>query len=82
MGIIDTIDRTTADIWKEKKRLFAQGDKCVVNELGEGRDILSILREFIISVLSTLFINFMQQSKRIKKHLRTINLLTKSFLRS
>ncbi|KAI0027085.1 cytochrome P450 [Vararia minispora EC-137] len=43
MLISDTMQATSRDIWEEKKRLFSLGDKSVVNEYGEGKDIMSIL---------------------------------------
>jgi hypothetical protein len=48
MHIIDTIDRTTTNLWNKKKQLFTQSDKSVVNEHGDGKDILSILRQFLL----------------------------------
>ncbi|KAI0030803.1 cytochrome P450 [Vararia minispora EC-137] len=43
LNISDTMQSTSRDIWEEKKKLFALGDKSVVNEYGEGKDIMSIL---------------------------------------
>ncbi|KAI0028313.1 cytochrome P450 [Vararia minispora EC-137] len=40
LNISDTMQETSREIWKEKKRLFALGDKSVVNEYGEGKDIM------------------------------------------
>ncbi|KAI0030894.1 cytochrome P450 [Vararia minispora EC-137] len=34
---------TSRRLWEEKKRLHAIGDKSVINEYGEGKDILSIM---------------------------------------
>jgi len=43
MDISDIMDRSSRAIWEKKKSLYSQGDKRVVNEHGEGRDIMSIL---------------------------------------
>ncbi|KAI0028310.1 cytochrome P450 [Vararia minispora EC-137] len=43
MKISDTMKATSREIWEEKKRLYALGDKSIVNEYGEGKDIMSIL---------------------------------------
>ncbi|KAI0028309.1 cytochrome P450 [Vararia minispora EC-137] len=43
LRVSDTMQTTSREIWEEKKRLFALGDKSVVNEYGEGKDIMSIL---------------------------------------
>ena len=45
MNITDVMRQKSAEIWEEKKRLYAIGDKSVVNEFGEGKDIMSILRQ-------------------------------------
>jgi hypothetical protein len=45
INVVDAVDQGASELWNEKKRLFALGDRSVVNELGEGKDILSILRE-------------------------------------
>jgi hypothetical protein len=44
MGLSDYLHATSRSIWENKKRLYALGDKSVVNEHGEGKDIMSILR--------------------------------------
>jgi hypothetical protein len=44
IGFHITVDSGSRRIWDEKKRLFYLGDKSVVNEHGEGKDIMSILR--------------------------------------
>ncbi|KAI0028314.1 cytochrome P450 [Vararia minispora EC-137] len=43
IGNADVMHSTSRTIWEEKKRLHALGDKSVVNEYGEGKDIMSIL---------------------------------------
>ncbi|KAI0028312.1 cytochrome P450 [Vararia minispora EC-137] len=43
LNITDVMQATSREIWEEKKRLFALGDKSVINEYGEGKDIMSIL---------------------------------------
>ncbi|KAI0029932.1 cytochrome P450 [Vararia minispora EC-137] len=43
MRISDKLQATSLEVWEEKKRLHMLGDKSVVNEQGEGKDIMSIL---------------------------------------
>ena len=47
--IVDFIDRETRTILETKKRALEQGDKAVVEQVGEGRDILSTLCGFLRS---------------------------------
>lgn len=44
--IVDTITLETNKILETKKRAFEQGDKAVLEQVGEGRDILSTLRAY------------------------------------
>ena len=43
--IVDLIDHETRTILETKKRALEQGDKAVLEQVGEGRDILSTLCE-------------------------------------
>lgn len=42
----DIMDKTSKEIIHSKKSAFEKGDSAVVNQIGEGKDIMSILREF------------------------------------
>ncbi|KAI0754283.1 cytochrome P450 [Daedaleopsis nitida] len=42
-SIVDTIHRRSVEIFEEKKRALEQGDKAVTHQVGEGKDIMSIL---------------------------------------
>jgi hypothetical protein len=46
--ICDMMDASARGIWEEKKALYARGDKSVVNEYGEGKDLMSILRAYLV----------------------------------
>ncbi|KAI0319806.1 cytochrome P450 [Amylostereum chailletii] len=43
MGIVDTMHVESKGVWERKKALFLEGDNALVNQVGEGRDIMSIL---------------------------------------
>ena len=48
MSIYGTMERRSREIIMEKKALLAKGDAALAHEVGEGKDIMSILREFDI----------------------------------
>ena len=41
--IVDTMWREATNIYRAKKKALEQGDEAVVREIGEGKDLLSIL---------------------------------------
>ncbi|KAI0941738.1 hypothetical protein AcW1_003543 [Taiwanofungus camphoratus] len=41
--IVDTIDRTTREVWQAKKAALERGDEAVLQQVGEGKDIMSKL---------------------------------------
>jgi hypothetical protein len=43
--IVDTMDRTARDVFYAKKRALQRGDESVVLQVGEGKDIMSVLCE-------------------------------------
>ncbi len=43
--IIDIMDVTSRDIYKKKKEALAQGDVEAIKQVGQGKDIMSILCE-------------------------------------
>ena len=44
--IVDVMDETSKEIFKNKKNALARGDEAVVSQIGQGKDILSILSAF------------------------------------
>ena len=45
--ITDTLWRRSTEIYQAKKLALEQGDDAVTREMGEGKDLMSILRKFI-----------------------------------
>ena len=43
--VIDTLARKTREVYYEKKRALEEGDNAVVHQVGEGKDILSVLSQ-------------------------------------
>jgi hypothetical protein len=41
--IVDVMDRTSIEIFERKKLAFQQGDEVVLQQIGRGKDIMSIL---------------------------------------
>ncbi|KZT11768.1 cytochrome P450 [Laetiporus sulphureus 93-53] len=41
--VVDTMDRRSREIYREKQTAFHQGDETLVQQIGEGKDIMSIL---------------------------------------
>ncbi|KAI0718779.1 cytochrome P450 [Cerioporus squamosus] len=44
-SVVDTIHRRSVEIYQEKKRALEEGDEKVTQQIGEGKDIMSILSE-------------------------------------
>lgn len=44
-AIIDTLHRRSSEIYAAKKRALEQGDQELAMQIGEGKDIMSILSE-------------------------------------
>ena len=49
--IVDTIHQRSVDIYQQKKRALEQGDEKVTRQIGEGKDIMSILSELRLMLL-------------------------------
>ena len=47
IALVDIMDATSRQIYKQKKEALAQGDDAVLQEVGMGKDIMSILCEFL-----------------------------------
>ncbi|TFY69729.1 hypothetical protein EVG20_g3027 [Dentipellis fragilis] len=43
VGIVDVMDETTREVFKHKKAALAQGDDALLQQIGEGRDTMSVL---------------------------------------
>ena len=43
--IVDTMHRGSEEIYASKKALLEKGDDAMLNQIGEGNDIMSILRK-------------------------------------
>ena len=43
--IVDTMDRTSKEIFEEKKKALRKGEDAVVKQVGMGKDIMSVLCE-------------------------------------
>jgi hypothetical protein len=43
-GIVDVMAQTSTDIFREKLSALQQGDEAVMRQVGEGKDVMSILR--------------------------------------
>ncbi len=50
--IADLLNTTAEQILAEKREALAKGDEALMHQVGEGKDIMSILREFIRFYLS------------------------------
>ncbi|KAA1472336.1 cytochrome P450 [Dentipellis sp. KUC8613] len=43
VGIVDVMDETTREVFEHKKAALAKGDDALLQQIGEGRDIMSVL---------------------------------------
>ena len=44
-SVVDTMHRRATEIYHEKKMLLDKGDQALLVQVGEGKDLMSILRE-------------------------------------
>lgn len=49
--IVDVMDRTSREIYAQKKEALADGDEVLKTKIGRGKDIMSILSKFCLSIL-------------------------------
>ncbi|KAA1472339.1 cytochrome P450 [Dentipellis sp. KUC8613] len=49
VGIVDVMDETTQEVFRHKKAALAKGDDALIHQIGEGRDIMSILLKASLS---------------------------------
>ena len=45
MAVVETLDKSSRSIYNMKKRAYEQGDAKTVEQIGIGKDIISILSE-------------------------------------
>ena len=45
-SVVDTMHRRATEIYHEKKTLLDKGDEALLLQVGEGKDLMSILREW------------------------------------
>lgn len=45
--IVNTMHNTSVDIFESKKEALENGDKALSNQVGQGKDIMSILSEYL-----------------------------------
>jgi len=45
--IVDTLESSSVKILAEKRAAFAAGDEAIAEQIGEGRDLMSVLRMFL-----------------------------------
>ena len=50
--IVDVMDETSLEVFQNKKRGLALGDEAVMTQVGQGRDIMSILCSFYSFIYS------------------------------
>lgn len=55
--IIDIMDKTSAEIFEGKKRALEEGDEAVSKQVGQGKDMMSILSTSI-NILSSIYLPF------------------------
>lgn len=52
--ISDALHTTSLEIYHEKKAALGKGDEAIKQQVGEGKDIISVLREFLRSRIAEL----------------------------
>ena len=66
--IIDVMDKTCVEIFENKKRALEEGDELVVEQMGRGKDIMSILSQFMrlrSDVDYSLFFDIVKANKEV-----------------
>lgn len=53
LAIVDALDTTSKDILAKKKQIMAQGNDALEHEVGEGKDIMSVLCTSILQLSSS-----------------------------
>ena len=52
-SVVDTMHRRATEIYREKKARLDKGDETFLQQVGEGKDLMSILREFFAQHIHT-----------------------------
>jgi len=47
-AIVDIMYKTSTKVFEEKRRTLSQGDEAIMHQVGQGKDIMSTLRAFMI----------------------------------
>lgn len=47
-SIVDTLTKRSTEIFEAKKAALEQGDEAVARQVGEGKDIMSILSAYLL----------------------------------
>ena len=48
-SIVDVMHYRSVEIYRSKKEALEKGDEAVAQQIGEGRDLMSILRKFMMT---------------------------------
>jgi hypothetical protein len=51
--IIDMMETMSLKIYREKRKALQEGDEAIAQQIGEGKDIISILSAFVCLLCST-----------------------------
>jgi hypothetical protein len=62
LGMVDIMDKTSTEIFEAKKKALLMGDEAMLQQVGRGKDIMSILRQFLL-VFPVFFFFFLTRSK-------------------
>ena len=57
--VVETMDRNSKHIYDIKKKALEKGDQAVIHQVGEGKDLLSIMSEYLSALLEYCFIDAM-----------------------
>lgn len=69
-NVVDTMHRRAAEIFNEKKALLDRGDEALHHQVGEGKDLMSILREQALLGLTPLFALFSTSLFLVRENMR------------
>jgi hypothetical protein len=47
LGMVDIMDQTSTSIFEAKKKALLMGDEAVSQQVGRGKDIMSVLCQFV-----------------------------------
>lgn len=78
--VVDTMSAKSYEIFNQKKVALKRGDEAVLRQVGEGKDIMSILSTFSFpqdkpKKKLTILCSHVFKSRRTRRHLRTSGFL-------